>query len=142
MRRLPYITIVVILLATIWFQFFVKGWNRNRVIEWDTMEYYSYLPALFIHNDLSLDFTKENPEFFSNRFWPHRASNGKLVLKMSSGMAIIYSPFFAMAHLAAKPLGFEPDGFSPPYRIAISFGAILYLAIGLILLCRFLSKYY
>jgi len=106
------------------------------------MEYYSYLPALFIHNDLSLDFTKENPEFFSNRFWPHRASNGKLVLKMSSGMAIIYSPFFAMAHLAAKPLGFEPDGFSPPYRIAISFGAILYLAIGLILLCRFLSKYY
>lgn len=142
MKNLPKITILIILIATLWLQFFVKGWNRNRVIEWDTMEYYSYLPALFIHNDLSLEFTEKNPELSSNRFWPHRASNGKLVLKMSSGMAIIYSPFFAAAHLLAKPLGYEPDGFSPPYRMAISFGAIIYLTIGLFLLTRFLSKHF
>lgn len=139
-KHLIKVTIILIFLATFWLQLFVKGWNRNRVIEWDTMEYYSYLPATFIYNDLSLEFTKENPEFFSSRFWPHTASNGKLVLKMSSGMAIVYSPFFAIAHLLAKPLGYEPDGFTTPYRMAISFGALVYLAIGLILLSRFLQK--
>ncbi len=106
------------------------------------MEYYSYLPATFIYKDLTFEFTKGNHEFFGKRFWPHRAENGKLVLKMSSGMALVYSPFFLIAHAVAKPLGFEPDGFSPPYRMAIAFGAIVYLAIGLFLLSKLLRKYF
>ena len=136
------ITILFIILTTIWFQFFVKGWNRNRVIEWDTMVYYSYLPATFIHHDLSLEFVQADLKKYSQKFWAHRTPHGGKVIKMSSGMAFVYAPFFFVAHTLAKPLGFEADGYSVPYRMALALGAVFYLALGLFLLSRFLSKYF
>jgi len=142
MRKLHLITIVFILLATIWLQFFVKGWKQNRIIDWDTMIYYSYLPATFIHNDITFEFAKTDIEKYSRRFWAIRSQGGGLVVKMSMGMAFIYSPFFFIAHSVAKPLGYEADGYSLPYQMAIAFGAILYFAVGLFLLAKLLRKYF
>ena len=89
MRKLHLITIIFILLATIWLQFFVKGWKQDRIIDWDTMIYYSYLPATFIHNDITFEFTKTDIEKYSRRFWAIRSQGGGLVVKMSMGMAFI-----------------------------------------------------
>ncbi|HPQ35788.1 MAG TPA: hypothetical protein PK563_14945 [Tenuifilaceae bacterium] len=141
-RVLSHISIIVILILTVWLQFYVKGWKKNRVIEWDTMVYYSYLPAAFIHHDLTMEFKNTNPKEYSQKFWSHRTPHGGLVVKMSSGMAFIYAPFFFIAHTLAKPLGFEADGYSLPYRMALALGAIFYLALGLFVLRKFLRKYF
>ena len=104
----------------------------NRIIYWDTISYYAYLPALFIYHDLSLEFTREDPQKNGNRFWPETTPEGKLVIKTSNGLAYLYFPFFITAHLLATPLGFEADGFSEIYQITMAFSPLLYLLIGLI----------
>lgn len=134
--------IVAILLFSIWFQFFAKRWNHDRIIEWDVISYYSYLPATFIYKDLSLDFVKQNPDKFGPWFWPLKAPNGNYVEKMTMGMSLLYSPFFAIAHFLADPLGYEPSGYSTPYRFAISIGALFYLLLGLLLLRKLLLRHF
>jgi hypothetical protein len=53
------------------------------------------------------------------------------IIKYSSGQALMEMPFFFVAHFLARPLGFEADGFSKPYQIAISFGGIFMAILGL-----------
>ncbi len=134
--------IAFVLLFTIWFQYYAKRWNENRIIEWDVRSYYFYLPAIFIYDDISLEFTKADKDKFSQWFWVYFNDGGKHVGKMTMGMSILYSPFFAVAHLLAEPLGYEPSGYSIPYRFAISIGALFYLMLGLILLRRLLLRHF
>ena len=114
----------------------------NGVIYWDTISYYAYLPALVIHNDLTLEFIKENPEVNGNRYWPEVSPTGKYVIKTSSGLAFCYFPFFIAAHLLATPMGFEADGFSEIYQVSLAMSPLLYLLIGLIFVKRILKKYF
>jgi len=113
----------------------------NGVIYWDTISYYAYLPAIFIHNDLSLEFVHDDPRN-GNRYWPETTAEGKLVIKTSSGLAYLYFPFFITAHLLATPLGFETDGFSEIYQMLLAFSPLLYLLIGLIFLKKILKNYF
>jgi hypothetical protein len=141
-KHLSKITILIILLATIWFQFFAKRWNQEKVIEWDVISYYTYLPATFIYKDITLEFTKADKAKFSKWFWMSFNEEGKHVVKMTMGMSILYSPFFAIAHFMAEPLGYEPSGYSIPYRFAISIGALFYLMLGLIMLRKLLLRHF
>lgn len=141
-KHLSKISIILILLATVWFQFFAKRWNQEKVIEWDVISYYTYLPATFIYKDITLEFTKSDKEKFSKWFWMSFNEEGKHVVKMTMGMSILYSPFFTVAHLLAEPLGFEPSGYSVPYRFAISIGALFYLMLGLIMLRKLLLRHF
>ncbi len=134
--------IAFVLLFSIWFQYYAKRWNENRIIEWDVKSYYFYLPAIFIYNDISLEFTKADKDRFSQWFWVYFNDEGKHVGKMTMGMSVLYSPFFAVAHLLAEPLGYEPTGYSIPYRFAISIGALFYLMLGLILLRKLLLRHF
>jgi len=68
--------------------------------------------------------------------------DGKKVLKYSSGMALQFLPFFAIAHSLAKPLGYEADGLSPPYQFAIHIGALLMCLFGLWFLRKLLLQYF
>ena len=54
-----------------------------------------------------------------------------MVMKYSSGMALMYLPAFVVAHTVAQPLGYEADGFSKPYQIAINIWCLLFAFIGL-----------
>ncbi|MBK7669397.1 MAG: hypothetical protein IPJ32_19865 [Sphingobacteriaceae bacterium] len=58
------------------------------------------------------------------------------------GMAIMYLPFFAVAHLSANLFGYETDGFSEPYQMMIQFSGLVYLVIGLFFLRKLLLLYY
>jgi hypothetical protein len=110
----------------------------RKVIYWDVLEYYAYLPATFIYHDLSLKFSERDPAYFSDKFWPIPTPSGGRVTKMSMGMAILYSPFFFTAHAIATISGIPATGFTAPYQLALQLSCLCYLAVGLYFLRKIL----
>src|SRR6478736_5064464 len=130
--------------------FYYPKWNMTgteATISWDVSGYYMYLPATFIYKDLKkLEFREEvrNKYGFSPDFqqaYLHEKS-GNFVMKYSSGQALQYLPFFTLGHLAAKLFGYPADGFSLPYQLAISIGALVVSFIGLYYLRKVLLRYF
>jgi len=116
-----------------------KHWNdEKRVIEWDAISYYAYLPAAFIYNDLSLSFSDnyQGPHNFT--VWPEKGPGGKYVIKTTMGLSILWSPFFLAGHGAALLTGADAGGYSPPYKFFLLVSALFFLAVGLIYLRRIL----
>ncbi|MDM8003930.1 MAG: glycosyltransferase family 2 protein [Bacteroidota bacterium] len=116
-----------------------KLWNdEKRVIEWDAISYYAYLPAAFIYNDLSLNYADnyKGPHRFI--VWPDRGPEGKYVIKTSMGLSILWSPFFLAGHAAALITGADAGGYSPPYKFFLLISALFFLAIGLIYIRKIL----
>ncbi len=109
----------------------------QRVIEWDVISYYDYLPATFILHDLKT--MRTTPEI-GGTYWGQPLPNGNKVLKTTMGMSMLYLPFFATAHLVAEPLGYHPNGFTEPYSWALVFSAIFYLFWGFYFLSKLLRK--
>jgi hypothetical protein len=143
-------TYILLSLSLIIFSFsyyprYEKG-GSEATISWDVSGYYWYLPAAFIYHDLkNLSFSDSIRNAYScspDNQQITFLSNNRKVLKYSSGMAVQYLPFFFAAHLLAKPLGYLPDGFSPPYQLAIQIGALLSMLLGLWVLRKLLLRYY
>jgi hypothetical protein len=136
--------------AVIYGRFLLPRWltfDWLSVISWDVFGYYLYLPATFIHHDVGLkEFTwmqsvldtyKPTIGFYQAYMGPA----GEYVMKYTMGLAILYSPFFFIAHLLAPALGYPADGFSLPYQISIAMGGLVYMAIGLWFLRKALLRY-
>ena len=127
---------------------FYPKWKKERtegVLSWDVCGYYYYLPAIFIYKDLKkVAFHAELDKKYQYQGGDFYAAvpspNGNLVMKYSAGMAVMYAPAFFAAHLLAKPLGFEADGFSPIYQFAINFWSLLWAFVGLWYLRKVLLK--
>ncbi len=113
--------------------------NKYRVITWDGYGYYLYLPASFIYHDFSeLKFKdaiqeKYNPTEGFYQAYKNQETQ-KYVFKYPCGMAILWAPFFGVASLYAKVLGFEQDGFSTPYQLSILIANLVFAFIGLLVL--------
>lgn len=103
---------------------FSKG--NNPFVD-DVDQFYSYLPAIFIHHDLTFS--------FPNNYWTVKAPNGNNIARTTYGMALLYSPFFAIGHIAADITNEPKDGYSMPYKRAVHLGTIFYVFLGLIF-CR------
>jgi hypothetical protein len=117
------------------------GITWDRSINSDGKGYYAYLPAFFIYHDLTYKFV----ESYEKKYYPVDRSvfkefryrqDGKTTNKYFPGLAILWLPFFLMAHLLSFSLGFPMDGYSLLYQYAISIAALFYLWLG----CRFLMK--
>jgi hypothetical protein len=112
-----------------------KRGGSESTFGWDAGGYYWYLPSAFIYHDLKgqhfADSIIAKYQFTPALDYGFRNENGGYVLTYSSGMALLYAPFFTAAHLLAKPLGFPADGFSKPYQVAISLGSLLVCLLGL-----------
>src|SRR5688572_4552246 len=113
----------------------------DRPIDSDGKGYYAYLPAIFIYGDLDYRFV----EAYEKKYYPADGSRfkdfryeykGERVNKTFSGLAILWLPFFLLAHLFSYLFGFETDGYSLPYQYAIALAALFYLWLG----CRLLNK--
>ncbi len=121
-------------------------WNRADVLVWDAGGYYLYLPATFITHDLGegsfLTYVRQQyrPDLDPDYSFVH-LPNGRVVFKYPIGMAIMYAPWFAVAHAHAQLQGFLPDGYSTPYQRAIALGCMAYALLGLWLLGRELRHY-
>jgi hypothetical protein len=117
------------------------GETWDRPINSDGKGYYAYLPAFFIYHDLSYKFV----ESYEGKYYPPDRSvfkefrtkvDGKTINKCFPGLAILWLPFFLMAHLLSFLFGFATDGYSLLYQYSISVAALFYLWLG----CRFLMK--
>ncbi len=127
----------------------IKPWKNaekgKSLIDWDITSYYGYLPAAFIHKDLTLSFIKNDSINYAakHQFWPKKAPNGNNVFKFTMGMSYLYSPFFLIAHLSANYSdSYEANGFSKPYEFFLSFSALFYLIIGLVFLRKTLLQFF
>jgi len=143
----PPIVIVFLLLFYSASNFVHHNWTRddgpNRgVIKWDIISYYGYLPATFIYGDPSLDFLDEGIIDNDNKFWWSPTENGKKIIYMSCGLSIMYAPFFFIAHLLAPVFGEARDGFGSIYQFFLVFGALVYVALGIIMLKKILLRYF
>ena len=130
--------------------FYYPKWKQHKTeatISWDVSGYYMYLPAIFIYKDLKQ--VKFLPNII-NKYGPTpnmqqviKHESGNYVMKYSIGQAVIYLPFFGLAHFwASLSSNYEADGFSYPYQFMISFGSLLIALLGLFLLRKILLHYF
>lgn len=120
----------------------------HQIISYDIYGYYLYLPQTFIYHDLSI----HNPsqvlglmEQYNSSSTFYQASllpDGTYVMKYSMGLAILYAPFFFIAHIMAPILGFAADGYSLPYQVSLLIGGIIYSIAGFWFLRKVLLKYF
>lgn len=144
---------VLVIISLIWFlagTVYFPKWNKaytEAAISWDVSGYYHYLPAVFIYNDIvRQDWMngineKYLPSTAYDQAFPHKPSGNK-VNKYTSGQAILYAPFFLIAHAYALLSPVAEDGYSKPYQIAIWFGGFLISVLGLVLLRKILLNYF
>ncbi len=122
-----------------------RAWSNpsSKVIASDVTSYYGYLPALFIHKDLKLDFINDSNRAYygyHQMFWPQIAPNGGKVIKTSMGLAFCYLPFFLIAHSYSHlVLDIVPTGFEDHYELALIISTLVYLFIGLVFLRKILK---
>ena len=120
--------------------------GSEATISWDVFGYYLYLPATFIYDDLGgLGFIDDIFAQYQPAGDFHHAvqqPDGRYVMKYPIGMALMYLPFFLIAHWVASVGSFPADGFSLPYQLAISWGSICYAFLGLALLRNVLLRYF
>ncbi|MRR21838.1 glycosyltransferase family 2 protein [bacterium] len=120
----------------------VKHWREEqRVIEWDAVSYYAYLPAAFIHHDLSLSFADGYDGPYKLIIWPERGPEGKYVIKTTMGLSILWMPFFLAGHAAALLSGTDAGGYSEPYKFFLLVSALVFLLTGLIFLRKILLSH-
>jgi len=136
------LSIFVLLIVCAWYGKNLHVWEKNEVIQNDVISYYAYLPATFIFHDLNFDFIKNLPADFEGQIWVQTAPNGKPILRMTMGMAILWIPFFLIAHAMAHILGVSTLGYSWPYSLSIFVATLFYLFIGLLFLRKTLLRYF
>jgi hypothetical protein len=113
----------------------------------DASGYYQYLPALFIHSEikdprksafLRSKYFNDEPVIFTEKLPPNPTdkyiAEDRMVIKYTSGLAVLQAPFFALGHLSAWISGSPMDGYSPPYLWWVSLSKVFYALLGLWLL--------
>lgn len=116
--------------------------NPNRVISSDVKGYYGYLPALFINDDLK--FKDVQPYFHDGdmKIWFQKDELGRNYIKFPAGMAVLYSPFFGIAHATASFWDAPANGYSEPYRFWLVIGSLFYTLLGLVFFSKLLLKHF
>ena len=119
------------------------------IIRSDGEGYYLYLPAVFIHHDLTLQWTqplhtKDDPADPATGEWhgvtPYR--NGTYFNKYTIGQAILWTPFFLAAHILTILTGQPATGFTGWYQAAIGFAAAFYASLGCVMIYLLLRRYF
>ena len=128
----------------------VNPWVRG-----DGVGYYAYVRAVIIEHSLNFerDWQNGNSTFAAGRLKADGSvrpdqftSTGHIGNHFSVGPAILWAPFFALAHgavLAADNLGADipADGFSRPYRFAVGMATAFYGFLALYLAFDLTRRY-
>ena len=105
----------------------------DKIILGSDMEgYYQYLAHFFI-KDWAL---------FDRMPWTIGYGEGKTLSVFTCGLAILWSPFFLIAHLISIFLGLDSDGYSNLYFGFILIAGIFYTYIGLVFIYKFLREFF
>lgn len=122
----------------------------NQLVGSDGIGYYVYLPSYWLDHDL--DFTNEYAYFFAYTpdtevgFHTQRTVVGVPPNQWAVGPALLWSPFFLLAHLvfhAINGLGAQlpVDGLSQAYQAVVLASSILYAGLGLWFIYRFVCSF-
>lgn len=121
----------------------------SNELAWDVFGYYIHLPATFVHGDPMLrdiswikDLLTDRPEITGTLYQITQAPDGSPMYFFLMGMAILYAPFFLLAHLLAWITGQPMDGFGPTYQVTMVLGCLLYTWLGLVHLRRILLSFF
>lgn len=135
--------ILLLTIVTTYTIFNLKHWNKEgRVIAWDVIDYYGYLPATFIYGDVTLETPNTKFNEYEHTFWYRELEGNKKVFKMTMGMAILYSPFFFASHVYALSSDCVANGYSFPYKFGLCISSLFYFLIGLVYLRKVLQQYF
>lgn len=115
-----------------------EEWRQTRTEPFqfvhDTDQYYSYLPAAFIHKDLTFS--------FPNNYWLVENQKGISMPRSTMGMSYMYAPFFFIGHAIANLSDtHDANGYSLPYSLSIWYGSVIYFIIGAVFLYFALIRY-
>jgi len=127
----------------------------NPWVRGDGVGYYAFVRAPLIEHSFNFerDYMDANPGFREARLDEHgqpkqvfRTRTGHLDNHFTVGPAMLWTPFFLLAHagvLLARALGSHvaADGFSAPYRLAMALGTAFWGFLGLLLAFRLARQY-
>ncbi len=136
------------------FSFFKIGFWKQNIAGGDSLGYYLYLPAFFIHHDagsfdksikaavlhhpdVKIDMTGGGEEIVKKC-----DKTNLLLCKYTSGVATMLAPAFFITHLCAKVTGQIADGYTNFYGIGLGLGVIAWLVIGMYYLLVVLLRYF
>lgn len=105
----------------------------------DKAGYYVYLPALTIYQFEPHAFPDSIQKKLGNGF-EINLKDSVVENKYTSGLAILWAPFYGIAHTYAKITSYKANGFTKPYYKSLNYAGSFYFAIATILL--YLILYY
>ncbi|HAH23453.1 MAG TPA: hypothetical protein DCL77_06815 [Prolixibacteraceae bacterium] len=105
---------------------------ENIILGGDVEGYYQYLVHFFIR-DWAL---------FDRMPWTIPYGEGKTLSVFTCGLAILWSPFFLMAHFFSLFFGLDTDGYANMYYGFIQIAGIIYTYIGLVFMYKFLREFF
>jgi len=100
------------------------------VLSSDPEGYYQYLPHFFLRDW----------ESFNHLPWAIPYSEGKTLSVFTCGVALLWTPFFLLAHFISVFFNLDSDGYGNVYYGFVLIAALFYVYISLVLLCRLLNK--
>jgi hypothetical protein len=112
----------------------------------DGFGYYIYLPSVVLDGDLDLsNQLAHQPDQRSQTFYQVTPATGLPANPFQVGCAIFWSPFFLIAHAAAKGLAalgvrVPANGFGYVYELPVYCGAFFYGLVGLFYIYRLLQE--
>jgi hypothetical protein len=105
----------------------------DKIIVGSDMEgYYQYLFHFFV----------KDWELFDRMPWAIAYGEGKTLSVFTCGVAILWSPFFLIAHLISIFCGLPADGKTNIYYGFILVGGIFYTYIGLVFIYKFIREFF
>lgn len=130
------------ILIVLSFQFNYKdGKPTGPGVFWsDKSHYYVYLPATFIYGWDVNKFPAHQDKKYQGFILDNEKD--KIVIKVTSGVAILAAPFFLVTHGIALISGIPADGFSDFYERMALITPVFYLVLGLFFLKKFLDRYF
>lgn len=139
--------IILILFAAyvILFRNISSPWER--AIDSDGKGYYAYLTATFIYHDYHYGFVNDYESKYyppdGTRYFDFRndTEDGGKVNQYFPGVAILWLPFFLLAHFLSYLFGFPTDGYSIIYQWSIMAASLFYLWLGMKVLYSLLKRF-
>jgi len=132
--------------------FFYFGQWKSVFYRSDAWGYYLHLPATLIYQDggdysVSIaawrTYNPSDPDPRADKYGLRPSPTGKTVNKYPVGVALLQSPFFALAHAwCLITRQFPADGFSRPYLLLAGLSTLFYALLGLFFLEKTLRRYF
>jgi hypothetical protein len=132
--KFPLALVILLYLTHLYTKDFSSDYQKP--INGDAKAYYAYLPAIFIYQDAEYNFVDAYEEKYyakgHRKDFLNTIKNGRKVNKTFPGVAVLYLPFFLIAHFLASVFGADADGYSLVYQYLFDFGYWVYILLGAI----------